>query len=137
MKVIKLLFLCASFFLLSDSKLVLVIHTFRYLLIKISLRHGARGPIYDNYDSKDQVYNAGELVPTGMRQHYNLGRQLRKEYIENLNFLSPAFNHEEIYIRSTNVNRTLMSAQSLFMGFFPNGASLPVELEEQYLLPAY
>lgn len=72
-----------------------------------------------------------------MRQHYNFGRQLRKEYIENQNFLSPTFNHTEIYIRSTNVNRTLMSAQALFMGFFPNGANLPVELEEQYLLPAY
>jgi len=25
----------------------------------------------------------------------------------------------------------------MFMGFFPNGASLPIELDEKYLLPAY
>jgi hypothetical protein len=45
-----------------------------------------------------------------MRQHYNLGQQLRQEYILEQHFLSPIYNHSQIYVRSTDADRTLMSA---------------------------
>ena len=75
-----------------------------------------------SYDAPDQLEVQQELTAAGMRQHYNLGAKLREEYITNLSFLTPLFNHTEIRIRSTDLNRTLMSAQSLFMGFFPGNS---------------
>lgn len=50
------------------------------------------------------------MTPTGIRQHYVLGKTLRKEYIEDLKFLDSNFNHSQIYIRASSVNRTIMSA---------------------------
>ena len=44
-------------------------------------RHGARGPISKFWDGPEQKDMAGELTPSGMRQQYNLGKQLRQEYI--------------------------------------------------------
>ena len=49
--------------------------------------------------------NFGELCPEGMRMHYILGKIFRKKYIEEDKLLSPKFNHSEIYIRSTDLNR--------------------------------
>jgi lysosomal acid phosphatase len=44
-----------------------------------------------------------------MRQLYNLGARLKAEYIDELGFLKSRFNHTEVNIRSTDLNRTLMS----------------------------
>ena len=52
----------------------------------------------------------GELTSVGERQHYVLGQTLRERYIKNTQFLAENYNYEEIYVRSTNVNRTIMSA---------------------------
>lgn len=35
---------------------------------------------------------------------------LRKEYIEELEFLSPSYDPNEFYIKSTDVDRTIVSA---------------------------
>ncbi|EWS71522.1 histidine acid phosphatase family protein (macronuclear) [Tetrahymena thermophila SB210] len=99
-------------------------------------RHGARGPLGDWYDAREQKYTYGELTATGQRQHYNLGAQLRKEYS---GFLPDSYNHTQIYVRSTDYNRTLMSAASQLQGMFPAGTGdvLPDNLAEQYTLPAF
>lgn len=47
-------------------------------------RHGARGPLNDYWNGKDQKYYWGQLVPSGMREHYILGQAMRKEYIDDL-----------------------------------------------------
>jgi hypothetical protein len=48
-----------------------------------------------------------------MEQNYHLGELLRKRY---QNFLPSQFKPEEIYVRSSDKDRTLMAAQSTLAG---------------------
>lgn len=54
----------------------------------------------------------GELTSVGMREHFVLGATLRNKYITEMQFLQDTFNMSEMYIFSTDQNRTLMSAES-------------------------
>jgi len=51
--------------------------------------------------------------------HYYLGELVRKRFIEEYNLLSPNYTNDEIYVRSTDFDRTLMSVQSQLSGIFP------------------
>ncbi|KAE9554209.1 hypothetical protein FO519_002573 [Halicephalobus sp. NKZ332] len=85
-------------------------------------RHGKRNPIamYQTCLSKEEdfVHGLGELVHEGMMEHYELGRKLRKRFIEETSLVSPIYISKEIHIRSTYVNRTITSAQSHFLSFY-------------------
>lgn len=104
------------------KSIILFIHLLVFtkceLLMVIEMfRHGARAPIYDYWDAKSYEF-PGELTGVGVKQLYLLGGELRKEYIEELSFLSDSYNPNEIYVRSTDYNRTLMSAQAHLLGLF-------------------
>lgn len=86
-------------------------------------RHGSRSPIkfYSwDYDGR-WPQGPGELTPLGMRQHYLIGYELRNRYVLQTPLLSPSFSAKEIYVRSTDLNRTLMSAYSQLRGLYPDG----------------
>jgi hypothetical protein len=53
----------------------------------------------------------------------------RKRYIDEYKLLSPTYNPEEIYVRSTDVNRTIMSAQSQLLGWYPDSNYLFLDEE--------
>ncbi|KIH55806.1 hypothetical protein ANCDUO_14030 [Ancylostoma duodenale] len=61
-----------------------------------------------------------------MKQHMNLGKLLRSTYVDT-GFLAQRYSSKEIYIRSTDVNRTIISAMSNLLGMYSvnNGASIP------------
>jgi Histidine phosphatase superfamily (branch 2) len=101
--------------------LLLVPSTLSSLLQVISVfRHGARQPLYNFYNAAT-FPDQGQLTPVGMRQHFLLGKELRKEYVHKLGFLSKQYNSKEIVVRSTSVNRTVVSALSQLSGLYPMG----------------
>ncbi|XP_047732099.1 prostatic acid phosphatase isoform X3 [Prionailurus viverrinus] len=51
-----------------------------------------------------------------MEQHYELGRYIRQRYRK---FLNESYKREQVYIQSTDVDRTLMSAMTNLAGLFP------------------
>ena len=99
----------------------------KLLFVWEHFRHGARGP----YIAVDPVTNldfigekwdgVGELTPLGMRMLYLLGISNKKKYS---NFLSKTYNPNELYIISTNVNRTIISVNSFLKGFYDNNTSV-------------
>jgi hypothetical protein len=68
------------------------------------------------------------LTATGVEQHHRLGRYFRSRYGS---ILSSIFHPNEIYVRSTDYDRTLMSAQSNLIGLYPlsnvSGDKVPVQ----------
>jgi len=93
-------------------------------------RHGARAALGSQFDDPALMkYDVafGELTASGMRQHLLLGSELRARFTEDEQFLDPNYNATEIYVRSTDVDRTLQSAESQLLGLFPltTGLSLP------------
>lgn len=83
-------------------------------------RHGARYPIYLKKDDGSANYtngehSFGELTTNGKKMHYVLGQQLYKQYWTKL-FNDNTYNQSRFYVKSTDVNRTIESAQSQLMG---------------------
>ena len=101
-------------------------------------RHGARSPIDNNpWDTGYWNEGYGELTQEGMRQQYLNGAEFRNRYIINQQVAGAVFNASEIYVRSTNVNRTIMSAESQLMGFYPNGPNLSSAAMEAQAVPPF
>ena len=96
-------------------------------------RHGARAPWNSlnktNIDIFGEKWSGdSELTGVGMRQHFLLGFRNRKKYS---NFISEIYDPKEIYIMSTDTNRTLMSAYSQLQGFYPAGTGPKLNIMQQ------
>ena len=63
----------------------------------------------------------GELTAIGMQQEFKLGQEFRKFYITQEKLLPNNYDPKTLYVRSSNFNRTLMSAQSVLLGLYPLG----------------
>ena len=94
----------------------------KLLFVFQQFRHGARQP-YRSFDDKNwkDIFKEswkgnGELTPIGMRMHYLLGINTKMKYNE---FLKE-YNPNDILIRSTDVNRTILSGFSTLQGLFNN-----------------
>ena len=72
----------------------------------------------------------GQLTHAGYKLHYALGEQFRETYVDDLHFLSakgyPSAEH--IYVRSTDVPRTVASAEAQLLGFFPRSSGDNVQV---------
>ncbi|XP_074025808.1 testicular acid phosphatase homolog [Leptinotarsa decemlineata] len=88
--------------------------------VAVLYRHGDRGPIssYPNdpyFDIKYWPNGFGQLVDQGKLNQFNLGKWLRRRYS---GFISEKYNAQEIFVRSSDVDRTLMSAAANLAGLY-------------------
>ena len=95
----------------------------KLLFVWEHFRHGARQP-YTQINQTTwidligvQWNGQGELTAIGSRMHYLLGISTKKKY---KNFLSSSFNPNEIFIISSNFNRTIMSVAANLQGIYDN-----------------
>ncbi|KAK0407127.1 hypothetical protein QR680_019015 [Steinernema hermaphroditum] len=100
-------------------------------------RHGDRTPArtYRNDPNQEDKWPLpwGELTTRGMTEQYQQGLRLKERYIDNLKLISKDYKSNEIYVRSTDKDRTLMSAYANLAGFYsdsigthPNSSDWPV-----------
>ena len=93
----------------------------KLLFVWEHFRHGARGPYrsFDEVNWRDllnEKWNGeGELTSLGMRMHYLLGVSTKNKYFD---FLSKEYNPNEILVKSTDVNRTILSSYSTLQGIY-------------------
>src|SRR3990167_6492907 len=92
------------------------------------VRHGDRTSI-GNIPNAPHVWTegVGQLTATGMQREFQLGTELHKKYIQDNKLLPTNYIADSVYVRSTDLDRTLMSAQSFLMGLYPlgTGPTLP------------
>ena len=86
------------------------------------IRHGDRTPIIEIPKAPHHWSTGlGQLTPLGMLQEYELGQKFQHRYIDQEKLLSRVYQPGTLYVRSTDVDRTLMSAECVLMGLYPPG----------------
>jgi lysosomal acid phosphatase len=122
------LFLLVSLNLVAAQKLVWA---------SVLFRHGDRTPI-SKLPACPFAWapGLGELTPLGMHQEYILGTELRERYVVKNKILPEHFDTNLLYVRSSDVNRTLQSAESLLCGLYPPGTG-PALADKRPALPNF
>eukprot|EP01090_Pellita_catalonica_P005596 TRINITY_DN1572_c0_g1_i1.p1 TRINITY_DN1572_c0_g1~~TRINITY_DN1572_c0_g1_i1.p1 ORF type:complete len:400 (+),score=40.09 TRINITY_DN1572_c0_g1_i1:335-1534(+) len=86
----------------------------------------------------------GQLTTKGAMEHFKLGTKFREQYVTSQHLLSPEYKASEIYLRSTDITRTIQSAESQILGLYPPTQSIQAQIipiniitpSEEDLLPA-
>jgi hypothetical protein len=96
-----------------DSKMVFAIDV---------IRHGDRGPVADFPAAPHKwPQGLGQLTPEGMHGEFELGKQFRARYIDKNHLLPPTYDCDSMYVRASDIDRTLMSAECTLLGLYPFG----------------
>lgn len=122
---------------------LLIVNFFKCELLFVfeHFRHGARSPGFTvtetKYNHTDEYgifwETNGELTSIGLRTQYLIGARNRKRYN---NLLSKKYNPREIIAFSTQMTRTIRSAQTQLIGMYPPSTEETInEAEARYALP--
>jgi len=63
--------------------------------------------------------STGRLTRIGAKQHQQLGAYYRKRYVSEMGILPSTFDNSKVQIRSTDVPRTVLSAENFITGMYP------------------
>jgi len=93
------------------------------------VRHGARAPIIDDSSRFEAGFARGELTPNGMRARYLLGRYNYQRYHPALG--DDLLTTKNLYIQSTDVDRTLQSGYSELFGMFNQSNATALQITQK------
>lgn len=115
------LFVIVLAFYIIDLSYALDANVGTIVFANVLYRHGDRTPTWsypnDPYNNESfWPVPYGQLTNLGKHQQLLLGQWVRKRYSH---LLSDLYSPYDIYIRSTDVDRTLMSAESHLAGLYP------------------
>eukprot|EP00696_Hemimastix_kukwesjijk_P008730 gnl/Hemi2/21031_TR6980_c0_g1_i1.p1 gnl/Hemi2/21031_TR6980_c0_g1~~gnl/Hemi2/21031_TR6980_c0_g1_i1.p1 ORF type:complete len:500 (+),score=152.59 gnl/Hemi2/21031_TR6980_c0_g1_i1:74-1573(+) len=91
--------------------------------VQVISRHGDRMPIWPiPADTAPFPFALGQLTPTGMAQTFRLGQLLRGR-LQGYGIINDTAGYRPatVHFRSSGLDRTLMSAQSITYGLYPPG----------------
>eukprot|EP01017_Pseudomicrothorax_dubius_P034045 TRINITY_DN4622_c0_g1_i1.p1 TRINITY_DN4622_c0_g1~~TRINITY_DN4622_c0_g1_i1.p1 ORF type:complete len:430 (-),score=78.07 TRINITY_DN4622_c0_g1_i1:160-1449(-) len=102
-------------------------------------RHGARAPMHHHLNASSWKYELEELTPIGMRQHFLLGRSLYHRYVKSGRLIDPNnIKTRTVQVRSTDFDRTIMSAQTQVYGLlYRLGTSFQKDQERWFSIPPF
>ncbi len=112
----------ASIFLWLTLHIALLVPTLgrdKLVFVAEYARHGARHP---KMKLAKWVHDPMGLTSAGMRQHYILGRELRKRYVEDRHLISPRYRPAEISLQASSKTRTIASAYAELAGLYVHGS---------------
>ena len=83
-----------------------------------TFRHGARQTFYKNDIFNNHIPNPGQLTTYGELQHSIIGKNNRKIYFNFLKLNNTKFDKQQIYIKSSNILRAMISTIKQTEGLF-------------------
>ena len=88
------------------------------------IRHGDRSPV-KNIPKSPYTWpqTLGELTPEGMYQEFQLGKSKAAQYKIQNHLLPDSYERDTMLVRSTDFDRTLMSAEAFLLGLYPPTAA--------------
>ncbi len=90
--------------------------------VALVFRHGVISPKYTPPKVKAEwPMGFKQLTAVGMQQLYAEGQALRAKYVDDLKLVSDRYHVSEVFVRASNTDRALQSAQILSLGLFPLG----------------
>ncbi len=133
-RVVKIIMLSLFLALLLGSSMVFAQE--RLIFAVTLIRHGDRTAVYEIAAIPyTWTQGLGELTPIGMHQEYLQGQRLRTRYVDELQLLPQNYQNNSIFARSSDINRTIMSAQAFLCGLYPPGTG-PLLNDDNPALPS-
>lgn len=90
-------------------------------MANVLYRHGDRSPVHTFPTDEHKNFwkqGLGQLTEKGMSQEFELGKFLKGRYVSKL--LSETYLRKQVYCRSSDKDRTLMSAEAQMAGLYPS-----------------
>ncbi|GMS94477.1 hypothetical protein PENTCL1PPCAC_16652, partial [Pristionchus entomophagus] len=120
------------FALLCSSVISNAVSEDRLIMAQTLWRHGARTPTgsypTDPYQESYWGVPWGELITGGMSQHFELGKRLRRRYMEETGLLNSKYSRYETSVRSADTPRCIESAMANMAAFYSNSPTFPSDV---------
>jgi hypothetical protein len=85
-------------------------------------------PPHSQIQYPDPQWGVLDLTIVGMREHYNLGRQIKKAYPD---LIPSSFDHSKIHLIASSTNRTILSVESQLLGMFDLGSGGKIDFNNK------